>query len=85
MAAVRAIPRSNPGTLYPFRSGRRLGSVEGGDQIAGANPFERDQLAAVAAHLGNERTRPAILVDDQERSGPRLEFSGGQGDVVIAE
>jgi hypothetical protein len=64
---------------------RRIGGLEGIDQVLHRDSLIHEELAAVAANSCGKRRCPAVLVDNHHGSGTGLDLRRGQRGVVIVE
>ena len=75
-------------SVSPSGLGRRLGgveSVEGFNHVLRGDPFEGERHTAVTANGGDERTCPAVLVDEHDRRATGLDRFRGFRCVLVAE
>src|SRR3954453_9865926 len=84
MTAVRAIPRSNPGTVSS-RSVVGLGRFERREDGLDGNVAAGHELGARLAQRGGERGRPAVLPDEHGRGRPPLEGLAGVLEVLVGQ
>src|SRR5215204_4643631 len=70
---------------WSFRSGRRFDGVEGADQVLDGDALIVNQNAAVTSYGSDKRSRPPVLVSDQDGGSSGFDRLGGSRDVGLAE
>src|SRR5947209_8911391 len=70
---------------WSLLSGDRLGGVERVYDVLDADSLVRDEQASVAANRGNERCRPAVLVDDHRGRATGFNLRCCSRDVLVVE